>query len=46
MELIVPGLFNVYNSLAAIAIGRELGMDTGTIREGWPPLPASSAAWS
>jgi len=34
MELIVPGLFNVYNSLAAIAIGRELGMDTGTIREG------------
>lgn len=34
IKLTVPGLFNVYNSLAAIAIGRELGLDTDTIREG------------
>ncbi len=30
----VPGLFNVYNSLAAIAVSRELGMDFPAIREG------------
>ncbi|NLN39674.1 MAG: UDP-N-acetylmuramate--L-alanine ligase [Smithella sp.] len=34
IKLTVPGLFNVYNSLAAIAIGRELGLDADTIREG------------
>jgi UDP-N-acetylmuramate--alanine ligase len=34
VELIVPGLFNVYNSLAAIAVARELNLDFATIREG------------
>jgi len=34
IELIVPGLFNVYNSLAAIAVARELNLDWATIREG------------
>jgi UDP-N-acetylmuramate--alanine ligase len=34
VELIVPGLFNVYNSLAAIAVARELNMDFPTIKEG------------
>jgi UDP-N-acetylmuramate--alanine ligase len=33
-ELTVPGLFNVYNSMAATAVGRELGLDMGTIRKG------------
>jgi len=33
-ELIVPGLFNVYNSMAATAVGRELGLDMVTIRRG------------
>ncbi len=30
----VPGLFNVYNSLAAIAVARELDMEYGPIKEG------------
>lgn len=30
----VPGLFNVYNSLAAIAVARELDMEFSTIQEG------------
>jgi UDP-N-acetylmuramate--alanine ligase len=34
VELVVPGLFNVYNSLAAIAVARELNLDFSTIREG------------
>jgi UDP-N-acetylmuramate--alanine ligase len=34
IELNVPGLFNVYNSLAAIAVGRELELELATIREG------------
>jgi UDP-N-acetylmuramate--alanine ligase len=34
IELNVPGMFNVYNSLAAIAVGRELELDLTTIREG------------
>jgi UDP-N-acetylmuramate--alanine ligase len=34
MELTVPGLFNVYNSLAAIAVARELNLDIATIKEG------------
>src|SRR5512145_2424200 len=34
VELTVPGLFNVYNSMAAIAVGRELGLDMVTIRKG------------
>jgi UDP-N-acetylmuramate--alanine ligase len=34
IELIVPGLFNVYNSMAAVAVGRELGLDIATIRRG------------
>jgi len=34
VTLHVPGLFNVYNSLAAIAVGRELDMDYPTIIEG------------
>jgi len=32
--LSVPGLFNVYNSMAATAVGRELGLDMATIRKG------------
>jgi UDP-N-acetylmuramate--alanine ligase len=34
VELIVPGLFNVYNSLAAVAVARELNLDFTTIKEG------------
>ncbi|MBN1470603.1 MAG: UDP-N-acetylmuramate--L-alanine ligase [Syntrophaceae bacterium] len=34
IELIVPGLFNVYNSLASIAVARELNLDLTTIKEG------------
>lgn len=34
VELIVPGMFNVYNSLAAVAVARELNLDFATIREG------------
>jgi len=34
VELIVPGMFNVYNSLAATAVARELDLDFATIREG------------
>jgi len=34
IEMQVPGLFNVYNSMAAVAVGIELGMEFSTIREG------------
>ncbi|MBP1710686.1 MAG: UDP-N-acetylmuramate--alanine ligase, partial [Deltaproteobacteria bacterium] len=34
VELFVPGLFNVYNSMAAVAVGRELALDMTTIRKG------------
>ncbi len=34
VTLNVPGLFNVYNSLAAIAVARELDMDFPAIKEG------------
>lgn len=34
LELIVPGLFNVYNSMAAVAVARELNLDFATIKEG------------
>ncbi len=34
VELRVPGRFNVYNSMAAAAVGRELGLDMATIRKG------------
>lgn len=34
VALMVPGLFNVYNSMAAIAVGRELGLDMATLRKG------------
>jgi UDP-N-acetylmuramate--alanine ligase len=34
IELAVPGLFNVYNSLAAVAVGRELELDLVSIKEG------------
>jgi UDP-N-acetylmuramate--alanine ligase len=34
IELNVPGMFNVYNSLAAIAVGRELELDLPAIRKG------------
>jgi UDP-N-acetylmuramate--alanine ligase len=34
IELAVPGRFNVYNSLAAVAVGRELNLDFKTIQEG------------
>lgn len=34
IELKVPGMFNVYNSLAAIAVGRELELDFPTIKKG------------
>jgi len=30
----VPGLFNVYNSMAAVAVSLELGMNFSTIQEG------------
>lgn len=34
VALMVPGLFNVYNSMAAIAVGRELGLDMATLCKG------------
>jgi len=34
IELCVPGLHNVYNSLAAIAVGKKLGIDFNKIKEG------------
>ncbi len=34
MELNMPGMFNVYNSLAAIAVCRELDLDLAIIKEG------------
>lgn len=34
ISLRVPGLFNVYNSMAAIAVARELDMEFTTIQEG------------
>jgi len=34
VELVVPGLFNVYNSMAAIAVGRELDLDMQVLRKG------------
>jgi len=34
IDLIVPGMFNVYNSLAAVAVARELNLDLKTIRDG------------
>ncbi len=34
IALNVPGLFNVYNSLAAVAVGRELELDLPTIKKG------------
>jgi UDP-N-acetylmuramate--alanine ligase len=34
IELNVPGMFNVYNSLAAIAVGRELELDLAAIKKG------------
>ena len=34
VTLNVPGLFNVYNALAVIAVARELEMEFSTIREG------------
>jgi len=34
IELTVPGMFNVYNSLAAIAVARELNLDFATIKKG------------
>lgn len=34
LSLNLPGLFNVYNSLATVAVARELDMDLEKIREG------------
>ena len=34
VALMVPGLFNVYNSMAAIAVGRELGLEMATLCKG------------
>ena len=34
VELFVPGLFNVYNSMAAAAVGRELALDMETVKRG------------
>lgn len=34
IELCVPGLFNVYNSMAAAAVGRELSLDMDIIADG------------
>jgi UDP-N-acetylmuramoyl-L-alanyl-D-glutamate--2,6-diaminopimelate ligase len=41
-EIFFPGLFNIYNALASIALTRELGVPWSTIREGLrrvPPVP-------
>jgi len=34
IEMQIPGLFNVYNAMAAVAVGIELGMPFPAIREG------------
>ncbi len=34
IEMQVPGLFNVYNAMAAVAVGIELGMEFSTIQGG------------
>ncbi|MCX5849967.1 MAG: UDP-N-acetylmuramate--L-alanine ligase [Deltaproteobacteria bacterium] len=34
IELNVPGMFNVYNSLAAVTVARELNLNFATIKEG------------
>ncbi|MEA2014003.1 MAG: UDP-N-acetylmuramate--L-alanine ligase [Thermodesulfobacteriota bacterium] len=34
IEMQVPGLFNVYNSMAAVAVSLELGMEFSTIQKG------------
>ncbi len=34
MKLNVPGLFNVYNALAAVAVAREMDLTFPVIREG------------
>jgi UDP-N-acetylmuramate--alanine ligase len=34
IEMQVPGLFNIYNAMAAVAVGVELGMEFSAIREG------------
>jgi UDP-N-acetylmuramyl tripeptide synthase len=42
LELPVPGLYNVYNALAAVAAALELGVDLGTVR---PALSQMRAAF-
>lgn len=32
-RLNIPGMYNIYNSLAAIAVGMELGIDMGTMQK-------------
>ncbi len=40
IEMPLMGLFNVYNSLAAIAVARVIGLDDAAIREGLAQAPA------
>ena len=42
MRLPLPGLYNVYNALAAAALGLQLGCDLERVRDG---LEAFSAAF-
>jgi UDP-N-acetylmuramate--alanine ligase len=45
IELTVPGMFNVYNSLAAIAVARELNFDFATIKEGLQSFSGVQPVW-
>ena len=38
LHIAIPGEFNVYNSMAALAVGRQLGLDATTIESGLAKL--------
>lgn len=38
LKIAIPGEFNVYNSMAALAVGRQLGLDAKTIESGLAKL--------
>lgn len=38
LKIAIPGEFNVYNSMAALAVGRQLGLDAPTIEKGLAKL--------
>lgn len=38
LKIAIPGEFNVYNSMAALAVGRQLGLDAASIEDGLAAL--------